>query len=99
MKVISMTTGKSGPEIIMALGTWSGTEFGGLEQLQSSDDAMTQLKGNFMLDDTEVEEAQLGETADTEAHCLRLARHRVQEEEGYDGRMRKDKFCHMWHLG
>ena len=66
MKVISMTTGKSGPEIIMALGTWSGTELGGLEQLQSSDDAMTQLKDNFMLDDTEVEEAQLGETADTE---------------------------------
>ena len=69
MKVISMTIGKSGPEIIMALGTWAGTELGGLEQLQSADDAMTQLKDNFTLDDAEVEKAQpdsTGKTADTE---------------------------------
>ena len=58
MEVISMTTGKSGPEIIMALGTWAGIELSGLEQLQSTDDAMAQLKDNFMLSDTEVEEAQ-----------------------------------------
>ena len=51
-------TGKSGPEIIMALGTWAGIEIGGLEQLQSTDDAMAQLRDSFMLSDTEVEEAQ-----------------------------------------
>ena len=69
MKVISMSTGKSGPESLMALGTWAGTKLGGLEQLQLADDAMTQLKDNFMLNDAEVEEAQpdsTGEAADTE---------------------------------
>ncbi|KAL3131167.1 hypothetical protein ABBQ38_000471 [Trebouxia sp. C0009 RCD-2024] len=69
MKVISMTTGKSGPEIIRALGTWAGTELGGLAQLQS-DECMAQLKDNFMLDDAEPAEAaqpdSTGTAADTE---------------------------------
>ncbi|KAL3150070.1 hypothetical protein ABBQ38_013416 [Trebouxia sp. C0009 RCD-2024] len=69
MKIISMTTGKSGPEIILALGTWAGTELGGLAQLQS-DECMAQLKVNFMLDDAEPAEAaqpdSTGTAADTE---------------------------------
>ena len=51
-----MTTGKSGPEVIMALGTWAGTEMSGLEQLQLAADAMTQFRDIFMLNDAEVEE-------------------------------------------
>ena len=76
MKVISMTTGKSGPEIIMALGTWAGTELGGLNQLQSTDDAMAQLKDNFMLSDAEVGKAQpdsTGKVAETEQLTRRTA--------------------------
>ncbi|KAL3160825.1 hypothetical protein ABBQ38_009230 [Trebouxia sp. C0009 RCD-2024] len=69
MKIISMTTGKSGPEIILALGTWAGTELGGLAQLQS-DECMAQLKVNFMLDDAEPAEAaqpdSTGTAADTD---------------------------------
>ena len=57
MKVIRMTTGKSGPEIIMALGTWAGTDLGGFEQLQSGDESMAQLQDSIMLD-TELEGAQ-----------------------------------------
>ncbi|KAL3130609.1 hypothetical protein ABBQ38_008003 [Trebouxia sp. C0009 RCD-2024] len=66
MKVISMTTGKSGPEIILALGTWAGTELGGLAQLQS-DECMAQLKDNFMLDDTEPAEAAQPDSTSTAA--------------------------------
>ena len=69
LKVISMTTGKPAPDIIMALGTWAGTEMGGLDQLQSTDDAMAQLKDNFMLSDAEVEKAHsdsTGKAAETE---------------------------------
>ena len=34
MKVISIITGTTGPEIIKALRTWTGTALGGFEQLQ-----------------------------------------------------------------
>ncbi|KAL3158253.1 hypothetical protein ABBQ38_010504 [Trebouxia sp. C0009 RCD-2024] len=66
MKVISMTTGKSGPEIILALGTWAGTELGGLAQLQS-DECMAQLKDSFMLDDAEPAEAAQPDSTGTAA--------------------------------
>ncbi|KAL0030210.1 hypothetical protein WJX77_003014 [Trebouxia sp. C0004] len=63
MKVISMTTGKTGPEIIKALGTWAGTALGGFEQLQSEADSMEQLKDGFMLADDDP--AELNSTSDT----------------------------------
>ena len=33
MKVINTTTGKSGPEVDMAMGTWDGTDLGGFGKL------------------------------------------------------------------
>ena len=57
MKVISMTTGKLGLEIILTLGTWAGSELGRFAQLQSGE-SLAQLKDDFMCDDAEPEAAQ-----------------------------------------
>ena len=68
MKVISMTTGKTGPEIIKALGTWAATALGGFEQLQSEADSMEQLKEGFMWADDDLaddEPAELDSACDT----------------------------------
>lgn len=63
MKLVSMTTGKTGPEIIKALGTWAGTALGGSEQLQSEADSIEQLKEVFMPADDEP--AELDNASDT----------------------------------
>jgi len=51
MKVVSLSTGKSGPEIILALGTWAGTEMGGFKQLENDlpADSLEQLEEDFSL--------------------------------------------------
>jgi hypothetical protein len=65
MKVIRMTTGKTGPEIIEALGPWAGTALDGFEQLQLEADSMEQLKDGFMLaDDDPAELDSASDTAD-----------------------------------
>jgi len=51
MKVVSLSTGESGPEIILALGTWAGTEMGGFKQLENDlpADSLEQLEEDFSL--------------------------------------------------
>ena len=51
MKVVSLSTGESGPEIILALGTWAGTEMGGFKQLENDlpADRLEQLEEDLSL--------------------------------------------------
>ena len=70
-----MTTGKTGPDIIKALGTWAGTALGGLEQLQSEADSMEQLKEGFVLADDDLADDELAEldSASETAHMVSAA--------------------------
>ena len=49
--VVSLSTGKSGPEVILALGTWAGTDMGGFKQLENdfAVDSLEQFEEDFLL--------------------------------------------------
>ena len=61
MKVVSLSTGKSGPEIILALGTWAGTDMGGFKQLEDDlpGDSLEQFEEDFLLEADGGTEAEL----------------------------------------
>lgn len=51
MKVVNLSTGESGPEIILALGTWAGTDMGGFKQFENdfAVDSLEQFEEDFLL--------------------------------------------------
>lgn len=51
MKVVSLSIGKSGPEVILTLGTWAGADMGGFKQLENdfAVDSLEQFEEDFLL--------------------------------------------------
>ncbi len=94
VKVISLMTNRSGPDIVLALGTWAGSNRGGVKQLLQRDsseqvyDSFRQLTECFQLED-EAQEHEKVQASSSRQDSSRAPRSDGTDEEAILAHVRK----------